>query len=180
MPRGPADWGLPLTRRPPASAVRQPPSVTASGGTPTAIGWRVSGGIATRTDPLPNEATRGAEPRAGGPGERNTTTPSGPPGVRRLKTGDLGASHLRPKIFFSAFSTSKTSAPPEGGGSGGYSLATAFGLPLHIHCSHQSVALPRESSCPFFVTERYLWSSRPLASLSFLRFVLSAACAHMT
>ena len=34
--------------------------------------------------------------------------------------------------------------------SGGYSLATAFGVPLHVHCSHQSVAPPREPSCPFF------------------------------
>ena len=51
---------------------------------------------------------------------------------------------------------------------------------LLFHCLHQSVALPRESSCPFFVTERYLWSSRPLTSLSFLSFVLSAACAHVT
>ena len=62
--------------------------------------------------------------------------------------------------------------------SGGYSLATAFGVPLLIH--HQSVALPMESSCPFFVTERYLWSSRPRTSLSFLSLVLSAACAHVT
>ena len=27
---------------------------------------------------------------------------------------------------------------------------------------------------------KYLWSSRPLMSLSFLSFVLSAACAHVT
>ena len=118
-----------------------------------------------------HEQERHASPRAPWPLHRSRPWPQ----PRGVYVGRLFGTVLSPVEY------PPCPSPPEVQGSRGLCLARASGcVPLHGSCALVGVPPAGCLGVALFVTERYLWSFRPLTNhyLPAL-FVLIASCAHL-